>query len=58
MAIPAHSWPRPLIQFRNHFSQTVGLLGRVMGPSQSKLMRIRKYVEYKEARQKYAEKMV
>jgi hypothetical protein len=27
MALPAHSEPRPLIQFRNHFSQTVGLLG-------------------------------
>jgi hypothetical protein len=28
MALPAHSGPRPLIQFRNHFSQTVRLLGR------------------------------
>jgi hypothetical protein len=26
MSLPAHSGPRPLIQFRNHFSQTVGLL--------------------------------
>jgi hypothetical protein len=26
--------PRPLIQFRNHFPQTVGLLGRVISPSQ------------------------
>jgi hypothetical protein len=26
MALPAHSGPRPFIQFRNHFSQTVGLL--------------------------------
>jgi hypothetical protein len=30
----AHSERRPLIQFRNHFSQTVGLLGRVISPSQ------------------------
>jgi hypothetical protein len=28
MALPAHSGSRPLIQFRNNFSQTVGLLGR------------------------------
>jgi hypothetical protein len=34
MALPAHSEPWPLIQFRNHFSQTVGLLGRVISPSQ------------------------
>jgi hypothetical protein len=34
MALRAHSGPRPLIQFRNHFSQTVGLLGRVISPSQ------------------------
>jgi hypothetical protein len=26
--------PWPLIQFRNHFSRTVGLLGRVINPSQ------------------------
>jgi hypothetical protein len=25
-ALSAHSVPRPLIQFRNHFTQTVGLL--------------------------------
>jgi hypothetical protein len=35
VALPAHSGPWPLIQFRNHFSQTVGLLGRVIIPSQS-----------------------
>jgi hypothetical protein len=29
MALPSHSGPWPLIQFCNHFSQTVGLLGRV-----------------------------
>jgi hypothetical protein len=34
MALPPHSGPRPLIQFRKHFSQTVGLLGRVVIPSQ------------------------
>jgi hypothetical protein len=34
MALPAHSGPRPLIQFRNHISQTVGLLDRVISPSQ------------------------
>jgi hypothetical protein len=35
MALPAHSGPRPLIQFRNHFSQTVGLLGQEVSPSQA-----------------------
>jgi hypothetical protein len=34
MTLPAHSGPLPIIQFRNHFSQTVGLLGRVINPSQ------------------------
>jgi hypothetical protein len=34
MALPAHSGPCPFIQFRNHFSQTVGFLGRVISPSQ------------------------
>jgi hypothetical protein len=34
VSLPAHSGRRPLIQFRNHFSQTVGLLGRVISPSQ------------------------
>jgi hypothetical protein len=34
MALPAHSRPRPPIQFRNHFSQAVGLLGRVISSSQ------------------------
>jgi hypothetical protein len=34
MALPAHSGPWPLIQFRNHFSQTLGLLGRVTSSSQ------------------------
>jgi hypothetical protein len=34
MALPDHSGPRPLIQFRNYFSQTAELLGRVISPSQ------------------------
>jgi hypothetical protein len=34
MALPVHSGPRLLIQFRNNFSQTLGLLGRVISPSQ------------------------
>jgi hypothetical protein len=38
MALPAHSGPRPLIQFRNHFSQTAGLLGRVISPSQGRYL--------------------
>jgi hypothetical protein len=38
MALPAHLGPRPLIQFRNHFSQTVGLLGRVIRPSQGRYL--------------------
>jgi hypothetical protein len=38
MAFPAHSGPRPLIQFRNHFSQTAGLLGRVISPPQGRYL--------------------
>jgi hypothetical protein len=38
MALPAHSGPRPLIQFRNHFSQTAGLLGRVISPSRGRYL--------------------
>jgi hypothetical protein len=34
MALPAHSGPKPLIQFRNRFSQTAGLLRRVIIPLQ------------------------
>jgi hypothetical protein len=34
IVLPAHSGPRPLIQFHHHFSQTVGLLRRVISPSQ------------------------
>jgi hypothetical protein len=33
LALAAHSGPWPLVQFRNHFTQTVGLLGRVIRPS-------------------------
>jgi hypothetical protein len=38
MALPAHSGPRPLLQFRNHFSQTVRLPGRVISPSQGRYL--------------------
>jgi hypothetical protein len=38
MALPANSGPRPLIQFRKHFSQTVGLLRRVISPSQGRYL--------------------
>jgi hypothetical protein len=38
MALPVHWGPRPLIQFRNHFSQTAGLLGRVISPSQGRYL--------------------
>jgi hypothetical protein len=34
MALPPHWGPWPIIQFRNHFSQTVGLFGREISPSQ------------------------
>jgi hypothetical protein len=34
MALPAHSAPWPLIQFRNHVSHPVELLGRVISSSQ------------------------
>jgi hypothetical protein len=34
MALSALSGPRPLIQFRNHFSHAVGFLGRVISSSQ------------------------
>jgi hypothetical protein len=38
MAFPAHSGPWPLIQFCNHFSQTVGLLGQVISSSQGRYL--------------------
>jgi hypothetical protein len=37
-AFQSHSGPRPHIQFRNHFSQTVGFLGRVISPSQGRYL--------------------
>jgi hypothetical protein len=36
MALPVNSGPRPLIQFRNHFSQPIGLLGRMISSSQGR----------------------
>jgi hypothetical protein len=38
MALPAHSESTLLVQFCNHFSQTVGLLGRVINPSQGRYL--------------------
>jgi hypothetical protein len=38
MAFPDHSGPWSLIQFHNHFSQTVGLLGRVIRSSQGRYL--------------------
>jgi hypothetical protein len=38
MALPAHSGPWPLTQFRNDFSQTVGLLGQVISPPQGRYL--------------------
>jgi hypothetical protein len=39
MALPAHSGPRPLI----HFPQTVGLLRRVISPSQGRYLNTRQH---------------
>jgi hypothetical protein len=38
MALPAHSGPWPFNQFRNHFSQTVGLLRWEISPSQGRYL--------------------
>jgi hypothetical protein len=38
MALPSYSGPWPLIQFRNHFSQTVGHLGRVISTSRGRYL--------------------
>jgi hypothetical protein len=38
MALPAHSGPRPLIQFRKQFSKMIGLLGRVISHSQGRYL--------------------
>jgi hypothetical protein len=40
MAFPAHSGPWRLIQFRNHFSQTVGFLERVISFSQGSYLNV------------------
>jgi hypothetical protein len=37
-ALSAYSGPRTITQFRNHFSQTVGLLERVISPSQGRYL--------------------
>jgi hypothetical protein len=41
IALPAHSGPRPLIQFRSHFSLTVRLLSRVTSSSQGRYLNTR-----------------
>jgi hypothetical protein len=38
MALLAHSGTRPLIQFRNHFSQMIGLLERVISTLQGRYL--------------------
>jgi hypothetical protein len=38
MALPALSMARPLIQFRTHVSQMMGLLGRRISPSQGRYL--------------------
>jgi hypothetical protein len=38
MALPAVSGRRPLIHFRNRFSETVGLLERMISPSQGRCL--------------------
>jgi hypothetical protein len=42
MALLAYSGSRPLVQFINHFSQTVGLLGRVISRSQGRYLNTEK----------------
>jgi hypothetical protein len=39
IALPAHSGPWPHIQFPNHFTQTVGPLGREIRPSQGRYLK-------------------
>jgi hypothetical protein len=43
MALPAHLGPLPLIQFRNHFSHTAGLLGRVISSLQGRYLNTRQH---------------
>jgi hypothetical protein len=38
MDLPAHSGPRPHVQFRNPFLQAIGLLGRVISQSQGRYL--------------------
>jgi hypothetical protein len=38
MDLPAYSGPRPFVQFRDYFSHKVGLLGRVISPSQGRYL--------------------
>jgi hypothetical protein len=38
MDLPAHSGHWSLIQFRNHFSETVEPLGRAISPSQGRYL--------------------
>jgi hypothetical protein len=38
MALQPFVRPWPLLQFRNHFLQSVGLLGRVISPSQGRYL--------------------
>jgi hypothetical protein len=49
MALPARSGPRSLIQFRNHFTQTVGLLGRVITPPQAHYLNTGQHKQNKRA---------
>jgi hypothetical protein len=42
-ALPAHSGPWPLIQFRNHLSKTVGPLRRVISSSQGLYLNTRQH---------------
>jgi hypothetical protein len=43
MTLPTHSGPWPLIQFGNHFLQTVGLLGLAISPSQGRYLNTRQH---------------
>jgi hypothetical protein len=38
MTLPAQSGPWPLTEFRNHFSQTAGFLGRLISSSQGRYL--------------------
>jgi hypothetical protein len=49
VALPAHTGPWPLIQFRNHFPQTARLLGRVISSSQGLYLNIGQHKHRKNA---------